>query len=126
MQSTRWQNRVPRAMVIPAVFALGAVAAMGLRGQAGQQENHPPVQPPAQALNLQSAFEQVADKLRPSVVFIRSRHTFKTPTVLRRGAQDDGNDNPFGFVFPNVPGQGGGRQFRMMPPAYPRRAEASG
>ena len=36
MDSTRWRVRVPRAMVIPAVFALGAVAAVGLRGYAGQ------------------------------------------------------------------------------------------
>src|SRR5438477_308659 len=115
MQSTRWQNRVPRAMVIPAVFALGAVAAMGLRGQAGQQANNPPVQPPVQALSLQSAFEQVADKLRPSVVFIRSRQNVKSPVTLRRGADDGDEDLPFAFPgFPGGPG-GGGRQFRMMP-----------
>jgi serine protease Do len=126
MQSTRWQKRVPRAVVIPAVFALGAVAAIGLRGQAGQQANNPPVQPPTQALSIQSAFEQVAEHLRPSVVFIKSRQNLKSPALFRQGADDDDSGLPFSFPgFPGGPGSGG-RQFRMMPPSMPRRAEASG
>lgn len=118
MESTRWHNRMPRAVAIPAVFALGAVAAIGLRGNAGQPSA--PVQPPAQAITMQNSFEQVADKLRPSVVFIQSRQNVKSPILFHQG-QDDGNG---GFVFPF---QGGpGQQFRMMPPAYPRKAVASG
>jgi serine protease Do len=119
MESTRWHNRMPRAVVIPAVFALGAVTAIGLRGNAGQPSA--PVQPPIQAITMQNSFEQVADKLRPSVVFIQSRQSVKSPTMLRQGA-DDGQG--FAFPFPDLPGNG--QQFRMMPPSYPRTAVASG
>jgi len=123
MQSTRWQNRAPRAVVIPAVFALGAIAAIGLRGNAGQHDTVTPVQPPAQAITMQNSFEQVADKLRPSVVYIQSRQNVKTPVEFQQGA--DGDDGlPFTFPgFPNIPG--GGRQFRMMP-SVPHSATASG
>ncbi len=125
MQSMQWQNRVRRVGVVPAAIALGAIATMGLRGQAVQQPNNPPLQPPVQALNIQSAFEQVADRLRPSVVFIKSRQTETNPT-LRPGA-DEGDTSPFGFSFPGFPGQGGGpgQQFRTMPQT-PHHAYASG
>jgi serine protease Do len=126
MQSTRWQNRAPRAIVIPAAFALGAVAVIGLRGNAGQQNVNPPVQPPAQALSIQTAFEQVADKLRPSVVFIKSRQTVRPSQGFRQEADGDG-DNATPFDFPGFPGLPGGRgQFRTMPPMYTPHAEASG
>jgi len=127
MESTRWQRTVPRAVVIPAVFALGAVAAIGLRGNAGQPSA--PVQPSAQAISTQNSFEQVADKLRPSVVFIQSRQAAKSPTMLRQGA-DDG-DGGFVFPFQGGPGNGipgfprNGQPFGMQP-SYPRRAVASG
>jgi len=119
MNSTRWQSRLPRAAVIPAVFALGAVAAIGLRGNAGQPGV--PVQPPAQAITMQNSFEQVADKLRQSVVFIQSRQTIKSPGMLRQGQFDGGQ----AFPFQDIPGFPGGRQFRMMP-QMPRQAVASG
>jgi serine protease Do len=86
-------------------------------------------------LNLQSDFEQVANKLRPSVVYIQSRQAITPSAGLRQGADEGDDDSPFGFSFPNIPGfpgfpggpggQGGGRQFRMMP-SYPHRAVASG
>src|SRR5579871_4596034 len=92
MQSTRWLNRAPRAIVVPAAFVLGAVAVIGLRGNAGQHNTTPPVQPPVQALDIQTAFEQVADKLRPSVVYIKSRQTIAPTSSFRQGA-DNGDDN---------------------------------
>ncbi len=127
MESTRWQKSVPRAVVIPAVFALGAVAAIGLRGNAGQPST--PVQPSVQAISTQNSFEQVAERLRPSVVFIQSRQTVKSPTMLRQGA-DDG-EGGFAFPFQGGPGNGfqgiprNGQPFGMQP-SYPRRAVASG
>ncbi len=98
-----------RAIGIPVAFVLGAVSFSHLRGDTQQKPT--PVNPPAQALSIQTAFEQVADKLRPSVVHITSVTTARTT----------GQDNPFeGFSFPGGPqGQG---QFRMMP----RRMQASG
>jgi len=126
MESTRWRKSVPRAVVIPTVFALGAVAAIGLRGYAGQPSA--PVQPATQAITMQNSFEQVADKLRPSVVFIESRQNIKSPAMFRQGA-DDG-DQPFVFPFQGGPGNGfgiprNGQPFGMMP-GYPRKAVASG
>jgi serine protease Do len=131
MQDSKWLTRAPRAAIIPAVFALGAVAAMGIRGNAGPQT--PPLQPPTQALDMQTAFEQVADKLRPSVVYIKSRQTVTGNSLFQQGAfhtQDDGqDDSPFGQffrMFPNQPGQQPGmRQFRMMP-QFPQHQFASG
>ena len=120
MESSRWQNKMPRAVVIPAVFALGAVAAIGLRGYAGQPGA--PVQPPAQAITMQNSFEQVADKLRPSVVYIQSRQSVRTPTLFRQGAGQ--GDQGFAFPFQDLPGNG--QQFRTMPPSYPHIAVASG
>ncbi len=120
MVSTRWQKRIPRALLAGTALGTGALALTGLRGNAGPQNTPPPVQPSAQVLNIQDAFEKVADKLRPSVVYIVSRQTV-TNTALRGG--DD--ENPFGFTFPQVPG--GGRQPRMLPQQpYRRSAEASG
>jgi serine protease Do len=130
---------VPRTVVIPAVFALGAVAAVGLRGNAGQPaQTTPPIQPPQQALSMQNAFEQVADRLRPSVVYIKSQQTITNPGMrFQQGAfqSQDGGDGDdmapfFRFMFPNMPqmpgmGGPGGRQFRMMP-QYPQHAYASG
>ena len=134
MQSRGWHNRVSRSLRFPAAAALGAVgAAAVMHGSiAGSQQTAPPVQPSQQALEIQNAFEQVADKLRPSVVFIKSSQKVATPNV-RRSANDD--DSPFGsFSFPGFPGMGGQggpnmRQFRSFQmPMNPRgyRAEASG
>src|SRR5579859_7812921 len=107
MISTRWQKRVPRAVIIPTVFALGAVTAIGLRGNAGQPTlTEPPVQPTAQVLDMQNTFEQVATKLRPSVVSITSR-----VPVRNTGLQIPdfgGGQDPFQFFFPNTPGGQGG------------------
>ena len=97
-----------RAIGLPLAFALGAVTLTQLQGSAKQKPT--PVNPPAQALSIQSAFEQVADKLRPSVVHITSVSTARTT----------GQDNPFeGFGFQGAPE---GRQFRMAP----RKMQASG
>jgi len=111
------------------VLGLSTLAFVGLRGNAGQQSTTPPITPTAQVLDMQNAFEQVAQKLRPSVVYIRSRQTVSS----MRGmggigglGQDQQDASP--FDFPGVPQGGNGRQFRMMPPQQPqaRRAEASG
>ncbi len=95
-----------RRVTVPAVFALGALTAFSFQSNAKSPMS--PVAPPAQALDLQAAFEQVADKLRPSVVFIES--TVKARTVAQTPQGDE--NNPFGFGFPGLPN---GRQFRMAP-----------
>ncbi len=119
MVSTRWQKRIPSALLAGTIMGTGALALTGLRGNAGPQNTPPPVQPSAQVLNIQDAFEKVADKLRPSVVYIRSRQMVSTV------AMQGGEDNPFGFAFPQGPG--GGRQFPRIPQGQGmRRAEASG
>ncbi|HEV2474154.1 MAG TPA: trypsin-like peptidase domain-containing protein, partial [Chthonomonadales bacterium] len=134
MQNMPSSSRLPRAAIIPTVLALGAVAAVSLRGNAGQPsaqlpQGPPPVQPSQQVLGIQTAFEQVADKLRPSVVFIKSRESAAT-TSLRSGMQ--GQESPFSFQFPGFPfGQGGqgGQQFRQyqLPPnQFQPREYASG
>jgi serine protease Do len=133
MQTKHWLNRAPRAAAVPVVFALGAVAAMGIRGNAGpQQSTTPPVQPPTQALDIQNAFEQVADKIRPSVVYIKSRQAASGDSMFRQGSfetqdpnQDEDPFRQFFKMFPNTPGGQGGQQFRMMP-SYPHRSYASG
>lgn len=117
MVSTRWQKRIPSALLAGTIMGTGALALTGLRGNAGPQNTSPPVQPSAQVLNIQDAFEKVADKLRPSVVYIRSRQMVST-TALRGD-----EENPFGFAFPQGPG---GRQFRVPQGPSMRRAEASG
>ncbi len=128
MQFKSWQNRTARAVAVPVIAVLGTVGFATLRGQAGQQNVVTPVKPSAQVLDIQSAFEQVAEKVRPSVVFIRSRQTAATPSSFQGGGQDgqDGQDSsPFGFNFPGMPNAPGGQRFRMMPQT-PRRAYASG
>lgn len=133
MNSSRLKKNATRVAIVPVAFGLGAVTVLGLRGSnAGSQQNTPPVQPPAQALSMQNAFEQVANKLRPSVVFIRSRQqarptSYRTSPFQQGSDQGDGQDNPFQFFFgPGGPQGGqGGRGFRMQP-QYTPRAEASG
>ena len=120
MTNNAWAFKAGRAAAVPAIFALGAVSAFHLRSEAGQENRVPPVQPSAQVLNIQSAFEQVADKLRPSVVFIKSVSTVKPTSSFRQGA-DDGQDNP----FEGVPGMPNMRGFRMMPQG-PAKRQASG
>jgi len=132
MSTSRFKRNATRAVAIPVAFGLGAVTVLGVRGtNAGSQQNTPPVQPPQQALSMQNAFEQVAVKLRPSVVFIRSRQSAKA--VSSRGipmqgfGDDQGDAFPFPFLRSPQGGQGqGGRQFRIQPPGYAPRAEASG
>lgn len=95
-----------RAIGLPLTFVMGGVAFSHLRGDTQQKPT--PVNPPAQALSIQSAFEQVADKLRPSVVHI---------TSVKNAVRPTGQDNPFeGFGFPGAPN---GR-------FAPRRMQASG
>ena len=105
-------------MVVAAALGVGTVAFTTVRGvNAGAQNTTPPVQPSPQVLSIQSAFETVADKLRPSVVYIKSRQSLASTAA-------QGDDNPFGFPLPQVPGN---RQFRFGSPNTPqRRAEASG
>lgn len=105
-------------MIVAAALGVGTVAFTTLRGvNAGAQNTTPPVQPSPQVLSIQSAFETVADKLRPSVVYIKSRQSLASTT-----AQND--ENPFGFPLPQAPGN---RQFRFGAPNMPqRRQEASG
>ena len=117
MQHNDWKTKAARTAIVPAAFVLGVgLTAAGLRGNAGQQAAKPPVTPPAQALEIQSAFEQVADHLNPSIVFISSRQAAKV------GGADE---SPFNFQFP---GGGGGRGFRLNPGggAAGRRSYASG
>jgi hypothetical protein len=109
MVSKRWQKRLPSALLIGTALGTGTLALSSLRTNAGPQTTTPPVQPSAQVLNIQDAFEKVADHLRPSVVYIRSRQMVSNAAM--RGGDDD---NPFGFTFPQAPG-GNGRQFRVMP-----------
>ena len=128
MQTQRRQYGMSRHLVVPmmGLAVIGTLAVVNLRGNAGQQAKTPPIQPTAQVLGIQTAFEQVADKLRPSIVFIKSQTKAKIPVNLRQNApnqdQQEG-DSPFGFNFPGFPGGGNGRQFRMIPP---RRSDASG
>src|SRR5580700_5470381 len=91
-QSTTWQRRVARVAVIPTVFALGCAAAIATNGKAGSQNVTPPVQPSTQVLGVQSAFEQVAEKMRPSVVYIQSRQTVESggPMMRFRQGRNDG------------------------------------
>jgi serine protease Do len=116
-QTTPWKQWGLRAVMVPTTLALGAVAFTNLRGNAGQ--TNPPVQPPAQVVEIQNAFEKVADKLRPSVVFIQSRRSVTRPSAF------GGDDGEGGIPFDFFGAPGGGRQFRQMP-QMPRRAMASG
>ncbi|HLK61383.1 MAG TPA: trypsin-like peptidase domain-containing protein [Chthonomonadaceae bacterium] len=102
MQAMSWKQRAVRYLAIPAIFSLGVATALGIHQKAGSAPSEPPVQPPAQALSTEAAFEQVADKLRPSVVFIQSQQTINAPRVRR--SADDGQD------FPGFPGAPGGRR----------------
>ena len=73
MQRNSFRKTMPRVLIVPGglcAWRMGLTAA-GLRVYAGEQK--PPITPPAQALELQSAFEQVADRLNPSIVYIKSR-----------------------------------------------------
>ena len=132
MNISRLRHSAPRVVIIPVAFALGAATVMGMRGNAGSQQNSPPLQPSAQALSTQAAFEQVAVKLRPSVVFIRSRQTIKQTAFRGMPQQGDdqngGGDLPFPFFRAPQGGSGApnGRQFRIQPPAFAPHAEASG
>jgi serine protease Do len=122
MIARKWQRRLSRAAVVPTLMGAGALVALGLKGHTDPQNSVPPVVPTVQVLGIQDDFEKVADKLRPSVVSIKSRQTINGGGV--RGA-NQGQDNPFGgfqFQFPGAPG--GGQQFRMQPGV--RHAEASG
>lgn len=130
MNTARFRTNASRAALVPVAFGLGAVTVLGLRGSnASSQQNSPPLQPPAQALGIQTGFEQVAVKLRPSVVFIRSRQQRKQTSfrAMPQQSQNPGESNGLPFPFFRDPqGDQGGRQFRMQPPTYAPRAEASG
>jgi Do/DeqQ family serine protease len=112
MENPSSRYKYARAAFVPAVFGLGAITAMGLRGNADPAK--PPVQPAPQALELQNAFENVAESVRPAVVFIKSRQS--------ASALAGEEENPmFDFRIPGAPGEG--NPFRNMPR---RRGTASG
>ena len=116
MQRNSFRKTMPRAIIVPAAFALGvALTGAGLRVYAGEQK--PPVTPPAHALELQSAFEQVADKLNPSIVFIKSRQA-----ASEMGADEQ---SPFNFQFPGMPRTPNGRRLPQLPQTQ-RHSYASG
>jgi serine protease Do len=124
MIARKWQRRLTRVAVAPTLVGAGALIALGLKGHTEPQNSVPPISPTAQVLGVQDDFEKVAEKLRPSVVSIKSRQTISGP-MMRMGA-DQGQENPFGgfqFQFPGAPG--GGQQFRGMQPGV-RHAMASG
>ena len=131
MQFNRVQQRVPRAVTFSALFAIATVAIVGIRGNAGQPPvKAPPVNPPAQALTLQNSFEEIADTLRPSVVFIKSTKSVNVPAGFQgMSDEQDPQSSPFPFN-----GQGG-RQFRFnapgggqlnVPPSFSQKQNASG
>jgi len=130
VKSTSWQRRAARVAIIPAVFALGCAAAISVNGRAGSQNVTPPVQPSAQVLGVQSAFEQVAEKMRPSVVYIQSRQTVESsgPIMRFRQGRNQGQA-PFNFPgfqgFPGFGGQDGANGLQQLP-QYPQHATASG
>ncbi len=132
MSTSRFKRNATRVALVPIAFGLGAVTVLGVRGSnAGSQQNLTPVQPSAQALSTQNAFEQVAVKLRPSVVFIRSRQTVKQASFhgIPLQGQDPGDGSALPFPFFRNPQGGqdqGGRQFRIQPPSFTPHAEASG
>ena len=117
-----------RAITLSALFAVGAVGVVGLKGYAGQPPTKtPPVSPPAQAIAMQNSFEQVAETLRPSVVFITSSKKMQSPASFLSPDGDDAPNleipiDPQERVFP-VPPQG--RNFQGAP-MFPRKANASG
>ena len=114
MQRNSFRKTMPRLMIVPAAFALGVgMTAVGLRVYAGEQK--PPVTPPVHALELQSAFEQVADKLNPSIVFIKSR----------QAASEADAQSPFDFQFPGMPRMPNRRGTPQSPQAQ-RHSYASG
>ena len=129
MQYNRANQPFNRAVAISALFAVGAIGVVGLKGYAGQPASKPtPVNPPAQSLAIQNSFEQVADALRPSVVFITSSKRMKSPAAFQNpGSGDDSEDpsfqeSPQGRLF-QIPPQG--RTFQM-PPQFQRKSSASG
>jgi serine protease Do len=126
MENTSWHKRAARVALIPAVFSLGCAATLFTRNNAVSQTAAPPVNPTPQVLNVQTAFEQVAEKLRPAVVFIKSQQTISNGgnTFQFRQGRDDGQGLP--FSIPGFPGFGQGNgQFRVMPQG-PQKATASG
>ncbi len=95
METMSWRQKTPLIVAIPVVFGLGVITAIGLRGNAGAQNTKPPVQPGAHIIEMQSDFEQVAETLRPSIVFIRAKQA--------AGASEEEESNPFGRGFPGAP-----------------------
>ncbi len=128
MQNLTWQRRTARVAIVPVVFAMGCAVALATKEKAGSQNVVPPVQPSQQVLGVQSAFEQVAEKMRPSVVYIKSRQAVTgNPTMRFRQGSNDGQDTPFAFPgFPGIGGQGNGNGGLRSLPQYPQHAVASG
>lgn len=115
-------NTLTRAVAIPFLLGAGTLTFMGLRGNTKQESANPPVQPSQQVLDIQDNFAKVAEKVRPSVVFIKSREPAPAGNMLRQNRA--GGENPFQLPIPGFPG-GGGQQFHIMPQG-PRTASGSG
>ena len=105
---------------LPVTLAIGVLMGLGFNGHARSTPGVPPVQPTPSAVGIQSNFEQVADKLRPTIVFIKCQLGGRSPMDVRESGMDP--DSPFG-----VPPKGDPREEdpRFRRPGG-RPAEASG
>ena len=118
--------------LLPSAALLAALLSLGLRGSAVPSS---PISPSSQALASQNAFEQVAMKLRPSVVYIQCQSGRSAPVDYREGAapgsypyppkkrkalpDEDAPNDPSEPSEPADPSDPGG-------PAAPRGTVASG
>ncbi|MDE2126448.1 MAG: trypsin-like peptidase domain-containing protein [Armatimonadetes bacterium] len=136
-------TRVARFIAPPVLIALGAVAVMALRASpTAAALNDPPVIPSQQVLGIQQNFEQVAERLRPSIVLIKSIHVLGGGGQRSRivpGAWQGQGQNPFQFFFgnpgngqnpfgngPNPFGNAPGQAFPFSQSPYPQTETASG
>ena len=102
--------------LVSASAVLMALLSLGLRGRAVPSA---PAAPPAQALAAQNAFEQVAGRLRPSVVYLQCRRGQSEPVDFRS------RFSPNGYPAPAPDGESEDEEDPRRP-AGPRGAEASG
>jgi serine protease Do len=114
----------------PVVLLAAGAVALGFHAKPAQSDNDAqtgpaPVQPSASTLSLQEDLVRVAQKLRPSVVMIKSVHTLRNVSL---------QGNPFivpqipQFQFPPNGGPFPNIQIQPAPnvPSFPQRATAAG